>query len=370
MSQSSPNQTVAVELGQRSYDITIGNGTLESVGQQVRQLGDFSQAVVIADTNTEAPHAHSVCQSLASEKINADLLVVEAGDTTKCVESLATLWDALFELGAGRDTLVVAVGGGMVGDLAGFVAATYNRGVPFFQVPTSLLAMVDSSVGGKTGINLVGGKNLVGAFKQPIGVHIDTEALATLPGREFVSGLGEVVKYGVILDEALFELLEENVQPLLDKEPKILAEVIARCCQLKADVVIADEQERSGVRAKLNYGHTFAHPIETLSNYEIRHGEAVGIGMVLAAELAKNLGHIDEAFCQRQRKLFRALGIQTSLELFGKEAFPPSEMLKIMYHDKKVVRGELRFVLPDRLGNVELVDGVSDAEVLAVFEKA
>lgn len=253
----------------------------------------------------------------------------------------------------------------MVGDLAGFVAATFARGVPFFQVPTSLLAQVDSSVGGKVAINLPEAKNMVGAFYQPRGVLIDLATLETLPEREYRSGLAEVVKYGVILDAQFFAFLEEHRRALLSREPKVLLPVVERCCRLKADIVEQDETEQTGLRAVLNYGHTFGHAIETLTSYgEYLHGEAVAMGMMCAARLSERLGMVGTELFHRQETLLRELGLPTRLP-----RLPIAEMLTVMQHDKKAQHGKLRFVLPRRLGHVELVEGVPSDTVAAVLEE-
>ena len=260
------------------------------------------------------------------------------------------MWNKLLELGADRKTLVVAVGGGVIGDLAGFAAATYARGVAFAQVPTTLLAQVDSSVGGKVGINLPLAKNIVGAFWQPVAVLIDTKTLATMPAREYRSGLAEVVKYGVILDADFFAQLERDAAALLAQRQDVLEKVIARCCRLKADVVEADEREETGLRAVLNYGHTFAHALEAIAGYgELLHGEAVSIGMMCAARLARRLGRIDDEFVQRQEKLLVALKLPVAVPKLDTD-----ELMAAMVHDKKTEHGKLRFVLPTRMGHVEI----------------
>jgi len=358
-------ETVHVELGARSYDIQIGSGNLTSVGPAVARLGEVSHVVVLTDKNVEEPHAVRVAESLIDAGLEASVVVIEPGEPSKSIETAAALWSGLLEIGADRGSVVLAAGGGVVGDLAGFIAATYARGIRFFQVPTSLLAQVDSSVGGKVGINLPEAKNMVGAFLQPQGVLIDTQTLQTLAEREYRSGLGEVVKYGVILDAALFELLERHAEALCRRDQDVLVEVIARCCRLKADVVEQDELEQSGVRAVLNYGHTFAHAFETLTGYEeLLHGEAVAVGMVCAARLAERLGRIDGELPRRQEALLRALGLPVEAPRLD-----TTQVLQTMLHDKKARHGRLRFVLPARLGKVELVDGVEADEVHAVLEQ-
>jgi len=356
-------QTVRVNLAERSYDIEIGTGNLAEAGAFVTERADVSHAVVVTDQNVEKPHAAAAAESIAAEVATADLIVIEPGEESKSVPMATALWEKLVQLGADRKSVIVAVGGGVIGDLAGFVAATYARGIAFFQVPTSLLAHVDSSVGGKVAINLPEAKNMVGAFLQPRGVVIDTATLDTLPEREYRSGLGEVVKYGVILDAALFEFLENHAQQILRRDPTVLTEVIARCCRLKADVVEKDEREETGLRAVLNYGHTFAHAFETLGGYHgLLHGEAVAIGMLCASRLAERLGRVGARFTARQRDLLAALGLPTELP-----AADPNAILRTMLHDKKVEHGRLRFVLPTRMGHVELVGGIDPDAVRAVL---
>jgi 3-dehydroquinate synthase len=357
---NTPPQTVRVELSERSYDIRIGSGNLPDVGPFLRSLGDVTHAVIITDTNVQ-PHAEKVAESFTEVQFSVDIIAVEPGEPTKSVEMAAGLWEGLVELNADRRTVVVAVGGGVVGDLAGFIAATYARGIRFLQVPTSLLAQVDSSVGGKVGVNLPEAKNMVGAFLQPIGVLIDTATLETLPRREYLAGLGEVVKYGVILDAGLFDLLEANVPALLDQDHNLLIDIVARCCRLKAQVVQQDEREETGLRAVLNYGHTFGHAFEKLAGYgEILHGEGVSIGMSCAGRLARSLGRVDDQFVARQDNLLRELGMPVETP-----ALDPDEILDAMMHDKKVAHGRLRFVLPTRMGHVELVGDVDPADVRA-----
>ena len=360
---TTPTQTVRVNLAERSYDIEIGSGNIERAGRFLCERGKVSHAVVITDDNVQEPHAVRVAESLAGESLEVDVVAVEPGEPSKSIDMAAGLWHGLLEMGADRRTVVVAAGGGVVGDLAGFAAATYARGIRFFQVPTSLLAQVDSSVGGKVGVNLPEAKNMVGAFLQPLGVLIDTATLETLPPREYRAGLGEVVKYGVILDAELFDYLEANVAGLVDRDHDVLVHVIARCCRLKADVVEKDEREETGLRAVLNYGHTFGHALEALSGYgEILHGEAVSIGMLCASRLAERLGRVDTEFTQRQRKLLETLGLPVELPDLDRK-----KIISTMMHDKKVQHGRLRFVLPKRMGQVELVGDVDPANVRAAL---
>lgn len=351
-------QTVPVDLAERSYLIEIGTDCLHEIGPIVERIGNVTHVIVITDSNVQTPHAEEVAAALAKEDLMAvDLLAVDPGELTKSIDMAAALWNGLLEMKADRKTLIVAVGGGVVGDLAGFVAATYARGIRFLQVPTTLLAQVDSSVGGKVGINLEGAKNMVGAFLQPVAVLIDTETLDTLPWREYRAGLGEVVKYGMILDEKLFERLEADIEKINNREHETLVDIIARSCQLKAEIVRQDEREETGLRAILNYGHTVGHAVETLSGYgTVLHGEGVAIGMVAASRLAEKLGRIDASVTERQIALLEALGLPTKLPELDFDA-----MLSVMMRDKKVAHGRLRFVLPSRIGHVELVGDIPEA---------
>jgi 3-dehydroquinate synthase len=356
--------SVHVKLHERSYTIEIGTDVLGELGRLATEWCRPSHAVIITDENVEKPHALSAAASLSQAGAQVDLLVIEPGEQTKNVASAAGLWDKLLELGADRKTVVVAVGGGVVGDLAGFVAATFARGLAYVQVPTTLLAQVDSSVGGKVGVNLAGGKNMVGAFWQPAGVLIDTAVLDTLPEREYRAGLAEVVKYGVILDAEFFAYLEQNAAKLAKRDAAVLQHVVARSCRLKAGVVEADEREVTGARAVLNYGHTFCHALETVTEYgRYLHGEAVAIGMLCASRLAERLGRVDRAFTARQRKLLASLKLPVDFPAVDHEA-----ILAAMGRDKKVEHGRLRFVLPSRMGHVELVGDVAEADVRAVLQ--
>jgi 3-dehydroquinate synthase len=356
-------ETIRVALGERSYPIEIGSGNLAEVGRFLAKLGGAEHVALVTDSNVEPLFSAAVGASFAEFDIEVDLLVVEAGEPSKAADIADSLWRKMLDLGADRKTVVAALGGGVVGDLAGFVAATYARGLRFLQIPTTVLAQVDSSVGGKVGINLPGAKNMVGAFWQPIGVLIDTEVLDRLPRREFVSGLAEVVKYGVILDAEFFAYLESHVAELNARRPEALRHVIARSCRLKAEVVEADERETGGGRAVLNYGHTFAHALETVSGYgELLHGEAVSIGMMCAARLAERLSRIDAGLVRRQQMLLEALGLPTKMPTAD-----PDALLDVMTRDKKAESGRLRFVLPTRLGHVELIGDVREDDARAAL---
>ena len=353
--------SVHVNLGPRSYDIEIGTGNLARLARYVDEWASLSHAVIVTDTNVETTHARAAAESLSTFGVDVDLLVVEAGEPSKSTDTADALWTQMLEIGTDRKSVVIAVGGGVIGDLAGFVAATFARGLAFVQVPTTLLAHVDSAVGGKVGVNLPGAKNMVGAFWQPAGVLIDTSTLATLPAREYRAGLAEVVKYGIILDADFFAYLEANVAKIDARDAATLEHVIERCCRLKADIVEQDEREETGVRAVLNYGHTFCHALEAVTGYEqLLHGEAVSIGMMCASRLAERLGRIDRTLGERQHALLTALGLPVDVPAVDHDA-----LLAAMQRDKKVEHGQLRFVLPIELGCVELVGGIDPAVVRA-----
>ncbi len=359
-----PLQSVRVELGPRSYDIVIGSDMLRDAMLSLGQRLKLTHAIVITDDNVETPHAIAVAESLADAGSAVDLMVIESGETSKSASMADMLWNQLLEANADRKTVIVAVGGGVIGDLAGFVAATYTRGLSFVQVPTTLLAQVDSSVGGKVAINLPGAKNMVGAFWQPSGVIIDTRVLATLPQREYQAGLGEIIKYGVIQDAEFFAYLEQNVDPILAREDEVLRYIVARCCQLKAEVVQQDEREESGRRAILNYGHTFGHALEAATRYtQLLHGEAVSIGMLCASRLAESLGLVDAAFTARQKHLLAKFSLPVDVPAVDYDV-----VLEAMQQDKKVAHGKLHFVLPTQMGNVVLRDEVAEDLVRAAIE--
>ncbi|MBL8798601.1 MAG: 3-dehydroquinate synthase [Planctomycetia bacterium] len=357
-------ETVRVNLGPRSYDIVITSDQLAGVGAFARQRNRGGLAVVVADENVRA-HAEAVQGSLNAAGFRAELAVLPSGEATKSLATIAQLWDRLADLHADRQTLVVAVGGGVIGDAAGFAASTFNRGLPLLMVPTTLLSMVDSSVGGKVGINHPKAKNLIGAFHQPVGVWIDTATLATMAEREFRSGLAEVVKYGVILDPEFFAYQEANAERILAREPAAIRHIVARSCRLKADVVEKDEREESGLRAVLNYGHTFAHAFETAAGYgRWLHGEAVAAGMVCASRLAECQQLVPADLTERQRRLLHCFQLPVA-----PEPWPIDGLLATMRSDKKSVAGQLRFILPRRLGEVALFDNCREDDVRGVLQE-
>ncbi len=355
--------TIHVDLADGGYDIVIGSNNLDDLGDLLASLQP-SLVAVITDGNVEPLYARPLVEFLAARGLPVCLHGVEPGEATKSVEQADRLWQWLLAEGADRKSAVVAIGGGVVGDLAGFAAAGFARGIDLVQVPTTLLAQVDSSVGGKVGVNLPGAKNMVGAFWQPRAVLIDTHVLTTLPDREYRAGLAEVVKYGVILDSAFFAFLESEATRISDRDPAVLRHIVARCCRLKADVVEADERESTGRRAILNYGHTFCHALEAVTGYgRYLHGEAVSIGMLCASRLAESLGRISPEVTERQRSLLHALGLPLDVPA----EFDRRQLVEAMRRDKKAEGGQLRFVLPARIGSVELVGDVPEEEVLTAW---
>ncbi|MCU1456817.1 MAG: 3-dehydroquinate synthase [Actinomycetia bacterium] len=340
--------TIPVALPGRAYDIVVGAGAIDGVA---RLLSGRSRVVVVSQAAIAA-HVPTLLDALAGAGIDAELMLIGDGEADKTLDTVADLVGRFTRSGLLRNDAVVALGGGVVGDTAGFAAAVYHRGVAVVQVPTTLLAMVDSSIGGKTGVNLPEGKNLVGAFHQPIGVFADPAVLATLPAREFDAGLGEVVKYAFLGDTELRATLSSAPDTVVDRDPATLARVVARCAAFKARVVVEDEHETSGVRATLNLGHTLAHALETAGGYDLLHGEAVSIGLVFAARLAAALERISTEAADEQVALISALGLPTAVPRAGRVS--GAELIALMRRDKKS-DGGLTFVLDGPRG-VERVD--------------
>jgi 3-dehydroquinate synthase len=343
-------RVVKVDLGARSYTIQIGNDLLAGLGQECARLGLGRRCAVISDSNVGPKYGKAARTALAASGFESVLIRVPAGETAKSLKTVQLCYDELATHRLERKSFIVALGGGVVGDLAGFVAGTYLRGIAFVQAPTTLLAQVDSSVGGKVGVNLKAGKNLVGAFYQPRLVICDLDTLASLPAREFRSGLAEVIKYGIIYDPGLFARLERDLPRLLARETATLAAVIARCCQIKAAVVGHDETE-SGLRAILNFGHTIGHALEAISHYgKYLHGEAIAIGQVAAAKISARLLGLPQTEVQRIESLCQKAGLPTKLKLTASQK---ARLLAAMKLDKKVSGGEITFVLARRIGQVE-----------------
>ncbi len=336
-----------VDLAERSYPIYIGEDLLPQLGALCKERGLNGNSLCVSDTNV-APLYLDVCmESLRAHNYQCDWVTVPAGEPSKSQEQLFCLYDKALSSSLDRKSFVVALGGGVVGDLGGYLAASYLRGIPFIQIPTSLLAMVDSSVGGKTGINLPRGKNLVGAFHQPSLVLADLSTLQTLPWREFLAGMAEVIKYGIIWDRAFFEMLEADYSSMHPSNTELLRRVVTRCCEIKAEVVRRDERE-GGLRAILNFGHTLGHAIENAAGYgTYLHGEAVAIGMAFAARVSVRLASMSAGEAERIVLLLDKLGLPVHPKGLGWES-----LLEAMRLDKKVQSGMPRFVLADSIGSV------------------
>lgn len=356
---------VKVPLAERSYSISIGKDLLVGLGKKCTESQFGNRCAVISDKNVAALYAEAAIKSLQGAGFEPILVTVPAGETAKSIKTVEACFDQLANHRLERKSFIVALGGGVVGDLAGFVAASYLRGVSFVQVPTTLLSQVDSSVGGKVGVNLKAGKNLVGAFYQPKFVLCDLSSLETLPIREFRAGLAEVIKYGIIYDAALFRRLERDLDAILKRDSKILTAVVARCCEIKADVVGQDETE-TGLRAILNFGHTIGHAIENSSGYgKYLHGEAISIGQVAAAKLSQKLTGLAEADVKRIETLFSRTGLPTSIQLNPAQR---KKLFTAMKLDKKVSAGEIKFVLADKIGSVKWGQKVPEQLVNEVLD--
>jgi len=359
-------RTVKVPLGDRSYVIQVGNQLLATLGHDCQKLKLGGRCAVITDANVVKHHGAPALKALKAADFDPILITVAAGETSKRMAVVEQCYDQLAAHRLERKSFIVALGGGVVGDLAGFVAATYLRGIPFVQVPTTLLAQVDSSVGGKTGVNLRAGKNLVGAFYQPRLVLCDLDTLKTLPDREYISGLAEVVKYGIIYDASLFRRLERNTRPLVERDSRVLAEVVARCCQIKAAVVGQDETE-SGLRAILNFGHTIGHAIENSSGYgTYLHGEAISLGQAAAARLSRELSGLPADEVGRIENLFGQFGLPLKIRL---SASARKKIFTAMTLDKKVSDGEIKFVLAHQIGQVAWGKNVPPAAINRVLDE-
>ncbi|HXB60054.1 MAG TPA: 3-dehydroquinate synthase [Candidatus Acidoferrales bacterium] len=357
-------RSVPVQLGNRSYEIKIGPDLLQNLGQECARLKLGDRCAIITDKNAGKFFARTIFDSLVRAGFSPLLITLAAGETTKSLRTVEECYNQLAAHRLERKSFIIALGGGVVGDLAGFVAATYLRGVPFVQLPTTLLAQVDSSVGGKTGVNLRAGKNLVGAFYQPRLVLCDLVTLKTLPEREFRAGLAEVIKYGIIYDANLFTRLERDLGRILKRDEKVLAPIIARCCEIKAEVVSADETE-SGLRAILNFGHTIGHAIENSAGYgRFLHGEAISIGQVAEARLSQKILGLAECDVRQIEALFTRYGLPTQTKLSSSQRRKFFEAMRL---DKKARDGEVRFVLARKIGKVEFGQKVPVAEIEPVL---
>lgn len=343
--------TVTVELGSRSYPILVGHGLLEGLGQRLMALIKQQRVFILTDETVGDLHLASMENSLSAAQITPHVMTVASGESTKNWTQLGAVLDWLLEAGAGRDDILIAFGGGVVGDLTGLAASLMKRGMKLVQVPTTLLAQVDSSVGGKTAVNAAQGKNLIGAFYQPKLVLADTALLETLPQRERLAGYAEVVKYGLIDDAPFFDWLEAQGSAVTDLEPDAIAEAVAKSCQAKARVVAQDERE-GGVRAFLNLGHTFGHAVEAMNNYQpsVLHGEAVALGMVLAFNYSVRIGLMEQAEADRAEAILAKAGLQTKLAKMPGGPYTADGLTEAMKQDKKVRAGRVPLILARGIG--------------------
>ncbi len=338
-------EKVFIDLGEMSYGIHIEESLLNSISDYI---GDADKWMIITDKNVDQLYGGKVTKALEGKEIHK--FIIDPGEESKTFSTVENILNEMIEEGLTRRSKIIALGGGVVGDIAGFCASIYMRGISFIQIPTTLLAQVDSSVGGKTGVNMSQGKNMIGSFYQPQVVIIDTDTLSTLPKRELISGMGEIVKYGVIWDYNFLNFIEENLEDIMNLEEEIMKKIIKKCCQIKAEVVSEDEKEL-GIRKILNFGHTIAHAIETLTDYKrYTHGEAVSIGIYYEALMAKSFGYIDEEYFKKIENLIKNLGVCLDISEFSIES-----LREAMMKDKKNKDDKISFILPKGREKVEEV---------------
>ncbi len=358
-------QQVTVGLGERSYSIVIKPGLLPLVGQDIAARKIAKRFGIISDDHVAALYGDTVVQSLADAGVEAELITFPRGEASKNLQTIAALASELAGRGFDRGDALIALGGGVSGDMAGFLASIYMRGIPFVQIPTTLLSQVDSSVGGKTGVDIPQGKNLVGTFYQPQAVYIDPEVLKTLPEEEILGGLAEVIKYGVIWDADFFDFLDRQRENILALKETAIVPLIARCCEIKAQVVEQDERE-GGLRRILNFGHTIGHAVEAASEFSLIHGLAIGIGMRAAADLAVLGGHLSKEEAARIRRLLEEYGLPVTIPA----ALDRVAIKEFFQTDKKTIGGRVFFVLPEAIGRVRITDEVAKAHIDEVLESA
>jgi 3-dehydroquinate synthase len=352
-------QKIRVELGKRSYNIMIGPMILKDIGKTLKKFEFSNKVALISNPTVYNLYGKTISESLKDSGYDLIEILLPDGEEYKSLASTGKIYEALLKAKLDRKSALIALGGGVIGDITGFAASTYMRGIDFIQVPTTLLAQVDSSVGGKTGVNHPLGKNMIGAFWQPRFVWIDLATLKTLPQREVLSGLGEVIKYGVIWDEEFFAYLENNRDKILQLDPGALTHIISRSCEIKAEVVSKDERE-AGLRAILNYGHTIGHAIETITGYKkYLHGEAVCIGMYLEAKLSQQIGLLEEKAVARIKALIDSYGLPS--EMPGEIEI--NDLMEKMQIDKKTVGGKMHFVLPEKVGSVRIHGDITAEDI-------
>ena len=355
-------QRLAIDLDERSYEILIGLDLRKQVGEFLKAVFRPSRVVIITHPSINSAYGEEVIANCLDQGWTTDIIEVPEGEVSKSLGQVEKLYDRLLELNCDRKSVLIALGGGVIGDLVGFVAATYQRGITFIQVPTTLLSQVDSSVGGKTGVNHPKGKNMIGAFYQPRLVVTDLQTLKTLPIKEYRAGLAEIVKYGVISDASFFEFLEKNYKDILNLNHDCLSYIIENSCAIKAKVVEKDERETHH-RMILNFGHTLGHAIESLTGYSrFVHGEAVAIGMVRAAELSHSMGKCSKEVPRRLEALLKNLGLPVEMP-----ELDPTAVIESLYHDKKTMDNKIKFILVKEIGSIEIVEQVPESEILKII---
>ena len=357
---------IQIPIEKKSYEVTIKSGLLFEIGDKLIELGIKNTRKILIISNQEIANlfGKNLLSNLKKNNYSAQIFIIKAGERYKNISTLNEIYNAAFEYGMERGSLMIALGGGIVGDITGFASATWLRGLDYIQIPTTLLSMVDSSVGGKTGVNHPKGKNLIGAFNQPKAVFIDPETLKTLPSREFKAGMAEIIKYGVIRDKELFEYLEydNNIKNIIQLNDLCLVKIIKKSVQIKSDIVSKDEKEK-GIRAYLNYGHSFGHVIENLCGYgEYLHGEAISIGMRIAGDIAVDKGLWGKDENIRQNNLISSYGLPIEIPNLYK-----SDVIRILMGDKKVQEGKIRFILPNAIGKVGIYNNIVENDFLDYF---
>lgn len=356
-------EKLTVGLGDRSYPIHIGGGCLKTIGEELRSLAVANRYCIIADKTVADLYGNSVMESLKNAGIAYDCITFPPGEESKNLEQFSQLQRIIAQKKFDRKDGIIALGGGVTGDLAGYVAACYMRGIPFIQIPTTLLSQVDSSVGGKTGVDIPEGKNLVGAFYQPKAVFIDPDVLQSLDREEIRGGFAEVIKYGIIWDDYFFKYLENTREKLLNLDGRCIEDVISRCCKIKAEVVAADEKE-SDLRRILNYGHTIGHAVEAVSQFTIIHGKAVSIGMAAVNTIAVSKGLLSQVESDRIKKVLVDFGLPTDIP----EEYDRAAIQRYILTDKKVVSGKVSYILPQSIGKVVITDDVEDELVVQALQ--
>ncbi len=356
-------EKVRVDLDKDSYDILIGPGILTNVGEDLKKDFPASSYFIISDSNVSDLLGEDLLNILKQQGLNVYLLSFPAGESSKNMDTIVSLARQMVKNGADRQSMILALGGGVTGDIAAFLASIYMRGISCIQLPTTLLAQVDSSVGGKTGVDIPEGKNLLGTFFQPKRVYCDIGTLASLPKEEFINGMAEVVKYGMIMSKDLFKLLEERYEDIVQLEPELICKIVKESCSIKAQVVSQDEKE-GGLRRILNFGHTIGHSIEAASNYSMAHGCAVSIGMVVVSRLAIIKGMFSEEEFIRLRNLLKSLGLPTNVP----NNLDTKELIDLLYHDKKTIAKRVNFVLCPEIGRCFVTDDVDIEDIEKAIE--